>query len=53
MFGGHIDVLGRLRELEAEVLQDGGEEEEELHSSQAFSETVPLSCRDKMGGARG
>ena len=42
-FGGHVDVLGRLWGLEAEVLHDGGEEEEELHSGEAFSETVPLS----------
>lgn len=43
MFGGHIDVLGWLWGLEVEVLHDGAEEEKELHSSQAFSKTVPLS----------
>lgn len=33
MFGGHIDVLGSLRGLEAEVLHDVGEEEKEFHPS--------------------
>ena len=49
MFGGHIDVLRQLRGLEVEVLQDGGEEEKELHPSQAFSKTVSLSLRHRMG----
>ena len=33
------------RVFELEVLQDGGEVEEELHAGQSFTQAVPLSCR--------
>lgn len=42
-FGGLIDVFKFLRELETEVLQDGGEEEKELHLSQTVPQAEPLS----------
>ena len=42
--GAEVNVLGRDERLQAEVLQNGGEEEKQLHASQAFSDTHPLSC---------
>ena len=49
---GQIYVLGRPQRLQREVLQDGGEVEEELHACQRLAQAQPASCREKgRGGA--
>ena len=42
LLGSDVDVLGGHKGLQPEALQDGGEEEEELHAGQGFSQTDPL-----------
>lgn len=41
-----VNILGVNQRLQAEVLQHGGQEQEQLHASQAFSDTHPLSWSD-------
>lgn len=43
--GTEIDILGVNERLQVKVLQNGGQEQEQLHASQAFSNTHPLSCK--------
>lgn len=43
--GAEVDIHGVHWRLQVKVLQDGGQEQEQFHASQAFSNTHPLSWR--------
>lgn len=54
--GGEVNILGVDERLQVKVLKNGGEEQKQLHASQAFSDTHPLPCSDnsvhETGGRR-
>lgn len=45
--GGEIDIFWMSERLQGKILQDGGQEQEQLHASQSFTGTNPLACREK------
>lgn len=45
--GGDVNVDGRHQRVQGEILQDGGEVEEELHAGHGFTQADALACKHR------